>query len=140
MGNIVGLTTIVAVLGTLFGGGMSFLVDGGVASWVAWLYAISLGLALFGAIYFSSEREEDKWNTFFSGLFFGLLAGAGVFFISKAVVFSVFSGLANSISNVWILAIVGGIVSDIALAIVFFIIGLVLSLFGIGALATKSKW
>lgn len=143
MSTIVGFTTIIAVLATLFGGGTDFLVGGGVASWVAWVYAILIGISTFAITYEIEDGkygEDTSWSVILVSLFFGFIGGFVSFYIVKAIVFSIFVGISNSISNVWLLALVGGVVSDIVLGIVFFVLSLILAAFGVGAFASRNRY
>jgi len=120
--------TIIALLGVLFGGGVGFLVGGGVAIWSAALSAVMVFLTLF-ALAMNTE-SSSKNTTMIRGLIVGLIGGGIAYFFVRDVVSFIFAAIYESIQNAWLLALVGGIASDIVVGLVFF-------LFGIGATMPK---
>ena len=123
-----GLTLVIALLGTLFGGGIGFLIGGGVAAWVATLIGIVVFLTVFAAG-LQANDDTGAGSTVFVFVI-ALVVGALFYYLGGQIVNWTFNQVHTGVQNEWLLAIVGGLLSDILLGILGGVAGFIIALAG----------
>ena len=116
-----GMTLIIAILGVLLGGGVGFLANGGIGVWMGVIYGFLVGLMVLGAML----RDDEGWLW---PIITGLIVGVITYYVAGGIVNWSFQRVYETgVTNPWLLALIGGIVSDILFGIVVGIASLIVA-------------
>lgn len=107
-----GMTLIIAVLGVLLGGGLQFLIGGGIGGWVGVIYGTLVAIIVMASML---EHNGTKlWS-----VVLGTVIGIFTYYVAAGITNWTFHQVyVTGAQNVWLLALVGGIIADILIGIV----------------------